>query len=147
MRSHRPDLVRTIIHDKYSGSMNIITHLDQISHCATAFGTNSSSRWTYRGIRRVDGPIEYLSYIVAAMRSVVPGFQAPRAFMSNAFSWRELHPYLQYLASLPSGIQQMTPVPYGWEVTITRSVDLRPSKWTRNSVLSRRDACTEVPRS
>ena len=27
------DLIRTSIHDKYSGSMQITTHLDHISHC------------------------------------------------------------------------------------------------------------------
>jgi hypothetical protein len=31
-----------------AGSMKITTHLDPISHCKMASGTNSSNRWTYR---------------------------------------------------------------------------------------------------
>ena len=41
-------LIRTSIYDKYSGSMKITTHLDRISHCKTASGTNWSNGWTYR---------------------------------------------------------------------------------------------------
>jgi len=36
------------LYDKYSGSMKITTHLDNISHCKTASGTNWSNRWVYR---------------------------------------------------------------------------------------------------
>ena len=36
------------IYDKRSGSITITTHLDRISHCETASGTNWSNRWTYR---------------------------------------------------------------------------------------------------
>jgi len=42
------NLVRAIIFYKYSGSMKITTHLDHISHCKTASGTNWSNRWTSR---------------------------------------------------------------------------------------------------
>ena len=43
-----PDFTRTSICDKCSCSTKITTHLDHISHCKTAFGTNRSNRWTYR---------------------------------------------------------------------------------------------------
>ena len=42
------DLVRKSIYDKYSGSMKTATHLDHISQCRTASGTNKSNRWTYQ---------------------------------------------------------------------------------------------------
>ena len=42
------DLIRTSECDKYSGLIKIITHLDHISHCETASGTNWSNRWTYQ---------------------------------------------------------------------------------------------------
>jgi hypothetical protein len=42
------DITRTSICDKYSGFMKITTHLDHISHCKTASGTNWSTGWTYR---------------------------------------------------------------------------------------------------
>ena len=51
----RCDFIRTSNCDKYSGSMKITTHLDHISHCKTASG-------------RIDGPIECLSWILAAIR-------------------------------------------------------------------------------
>ena len=41
------NLIGTSMYDKYSGSANITTHLDQISRCQTAYG-------------RIDGPGEYL---------------------------------------------------------------------------------------
>ena len=34
------DLIRTSIYDQHSGSMNITTHLDHISHCKKASGIN-----------------------------------------------------------------------------------------------------------
>ena len=40
--------IRTSIYDKYSGSTKITTHLDYISRCKTASGTNWLNRWTYR---------------------------------------------------------------------------------------------------
>ena len=43
----RPNLIRTSIEDKYSGSMKLTAHLD-ISPCKTASGTNWSNGWTYR---------------------------------------------------------------------------------------------------
>ena len=42
------DLTRTGVDDKYWGSTKITTHLDHISHCKTASGTNWSNRWTHR---------------------------------------------------------------------------------------------------
>ena len=42
------DRIRMSIYDKYSGSMKFTTHLDQISHCKKASGTDWSNRWTYR---------------------------------------------------------------------------------------------------
>ena len=42
------DLVRTSIYDECSGSTKIPTHLDHISHCETAPGTNWSNICTYR---------------------------------------------------------------------------------------------------
>ena len=48
MRRRHWDLIAASILRKYSGSMKITTHLDYISHCKTASGTNWSSRWTYR---------------------------------------------------------------------------------------------------
>ena len=44
----RGNFIRTSIHDKFSGSIKITTHLDHISHCKTACGTNWLNRWTYR---------------------------------------------------------------------------------------------------
>jgi len=41
-------LIRTSIHDKYSGSTKINTHLDHISHCKTTSGTHGSNKWTHR---------------------------------------------------------------------------------------------------
>ena len=41
-------LIRTSVYDKFSGATKIVTHLDHISHCTTAFGTNWSNRWTHR---------------------------------------------------------------------------------------------------
>ena len=43
-----PDLIRTSIYDKYSGSMKITTHLYHISHYKTSSGINWSNRWTFR---------------------------------------------------------------------------------------------------
>ena len=43
-----PALIAASIHHEYSGSIQITTHLDFISHCKTASGTNWSSGWTYR---------------------------------------------------------------------------------------------------
>jgi len=43
-----PDLIRTSVEDKYSGTTKIIKHLDHVSHCKTASGTNWSNRWTYQ---------------------------------------------------------------------------------------------------
>ena len=37
-------LIQTSIYDEYSGTMKITTHLDHISHCKTASGTNGSKR-------------------------------------------------------------------------------------------------------
>ena len=54
-----PDLIRTSIYDKYSGSMKIATPLDHIRHFKTASNTNRSNRWTCRIDRKV-GPTEYL---------------------------------------------------------------------------------------
>jgi len=34
------NLILTSVYDRYSGSMKITTHLDHISHCETASGTN-----------------------------------------------------------------------------------------------------------
>ena len=42
------DLARTSIYDKFSGLMKVDTHLDHISRCKAAFGTNCSNKWTYR---------------------------------------------------------------------------------------------------
>ena len=42
------DLIRTSIYEKYLSLMQITTHLDHITHCKTAFGTNWSNRRTYR---------------------------------------------------------------------------------------------------
>jgi len=42
------NLTRTSICDKYSDSVKITTHLNHISHCKTASGTNRSNRWTDR---------------------------------------------------------------------------------------------------
>jgi len=42
------NFIQTIIYEKYSGPMKITTHLDHISHCKTASGTNWSNKWTYR---------------------------------------------------------------------------------------------------
>ena len=47
-RSGSPNFIRTSVYDKHSGSMEITTHLDEISRCKTASGTNWSNRWTYR---------------------------------------------------------------------------------------------------
>ena len=38
----RPDRIRTIMHGKYSGSMKTTTHMDHISHCKLASGSNRS---------------------------------------------------------------------------------------------------------
>ena len=38
---------RTSMHDKYSGSMKITTHLDHISHCKIASGQKGSNAWKY----------------------------------------------------------------------------------------------------
>ena len=46
-RLSRKDLIRTSIYDNYSGAMKITTHLNHISHCKSAAGTNWSNRWTY----------------------------------------------------------------------------------------------------
>jgi hypothetical protein len=40
--------IRTSIYDKCSGSTNITTHLNHISHCETSFGANWLNRWTNR---------------------------------------------------------------------------------------------------
>ena len=55
----RVNLIRTSIYDKYSGSMEISTHLYQISHCKTTSGTISG----------MDGATECLSRILAVMES------------------------------------------------------------------------------
>ena len=47
------DLRRTSIHNKYSGSIKITTHLDHISHGKTASGTNRSNRWIYRAFIKI----------------------------------------------------------------------------------------------
>ena len=41
----------SIIYDEYAGSTKIAAHLDHISRCKTASGTNWSNRWTYLGFR------------------------------------------------------------------------------------------------
>ena len=41
-------LIQTTIHDKYSGSIKIATHLDHSRYRKTPSGTNWSNRWTYR---------------------------------------------------------------------------------------------------
>ena len=41
-------IIRMIVYDEYSGSMKITSHLDHVSHCKTASGTNWSNRWTSR---------------------------------------------------------------------------------------------------
>ena len=46
-RRGQGDLIRTIVYDKYSGSMKITTHLDHTSHFKIVSGTKWSSRWTY----------------------------------------------------------------------------------------------------
>ena len=42
------NLVRAIISYKHSGSMKTTTHLDRMSHCKSASGTNWSNRWSSR---------------------------------------------------------------------------------------------------
>ena len=47
--AHLPaDLTRMSIHDKHSGSIEITTHMDHISHCKTASVINWWNRSTYR---------------------------------------------------------------------------------------------------
>ena len=41
------DYIWTSVSDKCSGSINIIAHLDHISHFKTASCTNWQNRWTY----------------------------------------------------------------------------------------------------
>ena len=81
------DFIRTIIHDKYSGSMTTNAHLDHISHCKTASGT----------IGGVDETIEYLSQVLATIRLeegnclIRPlGRGARRARMSSYLRHREI---------------------------------------------------------
>ena len=45
-RFSRDDLIRISTHRKCLGSMNITTHLDHVSYCKTASGTNWLNRWT-----------------------------------------------------------------------------------------------------
>ena len=52
------DLIRSSIYFKFPGSMTITTHLNHISHCETASGTNWSNRWTYRVVIMNTGPDE-----------------------------------------------------------------------------------------
>ena len=47
------DIPKTIYHE-ISVSMKFTTHLDHVSHCKTASGTNWSERWTYRVWCEVD---------------------------------------------------------------------------------------------
>ena len=47
-RTQESSLIRTSICDNYSGSTKSTTHLDHISHCEAASGTNRSNKWTYR---------------------------------------------------------------------------------------------------
>ena len=56
------DLIRTSIYEQHSDSMKFTTHLDHISHCRTASGTNWSNRWTY--------PV--LGIIINARRDLMP---------------------------------------------------------------------------
>ena len=42
------DLIRTSIYDKHSGATKIAAHLDHISRCKMASGTDWSNGWTYR---------------------------------------------------------------------------------------------------
>ena len=41
-------LILTGMYHKYSGSMNVTTHMDHIGYCETASGTHWLNRWTYR---------------------------------------------------------------------------------------------------
>ena len=51
-----PNLIRTSIYDKYSGSMKIPAHLDHTSNCRTSSRTTWSNRWTCR-VFIIDTPI------------------------------------------------------------------------------------------
>ena len=62
------NLIRSSIHDKFSGVMKITTHLYHISHCKTSSGTNWSKRWTHR----------VFIQILAAIRSVNPSAAAEK---------------------------------------------------------------------
>ena len=46
--THMPSVLRTSIHDKYSGSMKSTARLDHIGLCKAASSTFISNRWTYR---------------------------------------------------------------------------------------------------
>ena len=70
------NLTRMIICYKYPGSMIFFAHLNHISHCKIAFGTNRSKRWSYR------------VFIISTRRdeigSVVEGIRISWSFRSRA---------------------------------------------------------------